>query len=65
MEMVKFNFQMANPMKGNLEMIKFKEWESSFGMMGRHIKGRGRMVKCMDKDYLIGQMDPHLWVLHL
>ena len=65
MEMGKFNFQMGNPMKGNLEMIKFRVLENSFGMMGKHIMVHGRMVKCMDKVYLIGPMDLHIKVTNI
>ena len=56
----KFYFLMVKYMMLSLMMTKLRVLGNSFGVMGKRIRVDRRMVKCIGKNYLIAQVDPHI-----
>ena len=56
----KIYFLMVKYMMLGLMMTKLSVLGNSFGVMGKRIRVDGRMVKCISKNYLIDQVDPHI-----
>lgn len=50
-------------MKETFMKTLYKDMEYIGGQMGDSMKANGRIIKCMDKEYLLGQMEKDILVI--